>query len=277
MDAAKAAAVRDRIRGNFDRGAGAYARFELHASLFGRLTRELLARAPSLRPGWVLDVGCGTGASMAALIDETGPGFRGLGLDISLGMLREASRCLGSSASLVQMDGCHYGSAFRCRFEGVLYNAVLFMLPDARASLASARAVLRPGGLVLISSLERVAVGETSVADLLAARGLQPGRHALSPWADVLGYLRDEFAEVGTASLSIRLGGDEFLAFYGLEPMSAGLLPSLPYADRRTVLAELAGELNGRGERAEQVWNLAWARNPGEEPAGTGGREVDGS
>jgi ubiquinone/menaquinone biosynthesis C-methylase UbiE len=40
----------------------------------------------------VLDVGCGTGASFAALVDAVGPAGRVIGVDQSEGMLREARR-----------------------------------------------------------------------------------------------------------------------------------------------------------------------------------------
>ena len=50
-----------------------------------------------------------------------------------------------------------------------------------------------------------------------------------------------------------------FGAFYGLEPMSAGLLPTLAYADRRAVVEGLAAEWRRKGVVVTQTWILASA------------------
>jgi hypothetical protein len=60
----------------------------------------------------------------------------------------------------------------------------------------------------------------------------------------------------------LELEPGQFLAFYGLQPMSAGLLPGLPYPERRRVVEELAREAERDGRRLEQVWVLASARKP---------------
>ncbi|MHB8766024.1 MAG: class I SAM-dependent methyltransferase [Deferrisomatales bacterium] len=265
MDPQRARQARNRIRDNFDRGAEAYGRFEEGTSFFGGLLAALLELGPPLAGRRVLDVGCGTGASLAGLQRAVGPGGQVWGIDLSLGMLRQARARLGPGAGLAALDGCDYGSAFRAIFDAVVYNAVLFLLPDAAASLESARRVLAPGGAVLVSHLEGVSVPGLgrSVPDLLAERGFQAGRHALSPWDKARSELEARFAEVSVRRWVVDLSPEEFLAFYGLEPMSAGLLPGLPYPERRRAVEALAGELAEQGHRVEQVWNLACGRRPG--------------
>lgn len=260
----KRAQVRERIRGNFDRAAPHYARFEAEGAFFARLTREALALAPPPRGARALDVGCGTGASLRALAEAVGAGGRVVGLDLSLGMLREARRELGPSAALVAADGCAFGGLFREAFDAVLYGAVLFLLPDARASLASAREVLRPGGRVFVANLEGASVGPAGrpVPEVLAERGYSPGRHALSPWATVVAALEEQFDDVVQRRLAIPLDPAGFRAFYGMEPMSAGLLPTLPYPDRRAAVDALAVAWEAEGQTVAQTWNLASARKP---------------
>lgn len=271
-DGERARKLRDRVRENFDRGAGAYQRFEKASAFFRRLLDELLADGPPLEGARVLDVGCGTGASLARLGERVGEQGRAVGLDLSLPMLRQARGLLGPEAGLVRLDGCEYGAAFRAAFDAVVYNAVLFLLPDARRSLASAREVLAPGGWVHLSNLEGVywAPG-VPVAEVLAARGLPAGRHALSPWPAVAQALAEFFEPARVRRWSVALDPAGFRAFYGLEPMSAGLLPGLPYPERLAAVEALAREAESQGRSLEQVWLLASARTSG--VAGGTGRE----
>ncbi len=266
VKADKTLAVRDRIRGNFDRGAEAYGRFEDETAFFRLLLEALLELGTPLAGQRVLDVGCGTGASLARLGAAAGPAGRVVGLDLSLGMLREARGRLGGGGLLVGGDGCRFGSLFRAEFDAVVYNAVLFLLPDAGASLASARQVLAPGGQVLLSHLQGVFLPRRgcSVPDLLAQRGLSAGRHALSPWETVADALARLFGGVTHRKLVLPLTPQAFAAFYGQEPMSAGLLPGMPYPERREVVGELARELVAEGGGVEQEWHLARAWVPGD-------------
>lgn len=260
----KAKAIRERIRGNFDRGAGVYARFEAETGFFRRLLGELLGMGPPLEGLRVLDVGCGTGASLALLAEAVGRAGGAVGVDVSLGMLREARSRLDAGSSLVQMDGCRLADGLRGPFEAIVYNAVLFMLPDARASLEGASLLLGPGGVVLASHLEgaRLLPRGISLPDALAEKGLSPGRHAVSPWPAVARALGEVFAPPKVRQLELRLSAGDFLAFYGQEPMSAGLLPGLGYPQRLAAIEGLSGSWAEGGEWVEQTWNLAVARKP---------------
>ncbi len=268
----RARALRERIRANFDRGAGSYERFEARSGHFRTLTRALLEMAP-LRPGArVLDVGCGTGASTLLLLEAAGSRGRVVGVDISLGMLKKAhARVPG--AVFVQADACRLDAVLRGPFDAVVYNAVLFMLPDARGSLAGAAALLGSEGVLLASHLEGVyrASDRSAVPELLASRGLPAGRHAVAGWDLALGCMRALFERVATRRLEIRMDPDRFFGFYGVEPMSAGLLPRLPYAERLRAIETLAAEWARTGDGAVQVWHLACARGLRPESKGNEG------
>lgn len=260
----KAVNIRNRIRGNFDRAAASYAGFEASSGFFRGLLREVLKLAPPLADKRVIDVGCGSGASLDLLRERVGPRGEVWGLDLSLGMLREAKRRLGSSVNLVAADGCRYSAVFRAPFDAVVYNAVLFMLPSARESLVSAHEVLRSGGWVLLSHLDTVLLPDgTALAKLLERRGMGPGRHALSPWPTVAEALEDLFERVTAVEFDVPMEPSFFDAFYGLEPMSAGLLPRMPFAERRAVLADLANEWRQNGHVVTQRWILASAMRRG--------------
>ncbi|GAB4263451.1 MULTISPECIES: class I SAM-dependent methyltransferase [Deferrisoma] len=257
----KARAIRDRIRANFDRGAEGYDRFEAETSHFQELTRALLSLAPpgAVEGARVLDVGCGTGASTRILREAAGPRGAVVGCDLSPGMLRVARERVPGVRFLVA-DACRL-EALRGPFDLVVYNAVLFMLPDAAASVRGARRLLRPGGALLASFLEGVYEAETGrpVPDLLAEMGYEPGRHAVLAWDRVLEALGREFGEIRTRRLRLPLPPERFLGFYGLEPMSAGLLPRLPYPERRRAVEALAERWARNGGGAVQVWDLVAA------------------
>lgn len=257
---ARFAAATKAIRGNFDRAATPYTAFEAHNAFFATLMGKLLALAPFPRGSRVLDVGCGTGASTGVILEAVGDSGEVVGIDLSLGMLKEARRNLPKSVALSCMDGCAFGDAFAEAFDAVVYNAVLFMLPDAAASLASAATVLKSGGTVLVSMLDGVFVEGRPVADLLAEKSFEPGRHALSPWNRVEALLAESFSPPQVAIVEVALTPTLFGQFYGLEPMSAGLLPRLPYDQRLAAVTALAGEFEREGKTPVQRWILAAAR-----------------
>ncbi len=252
------------IRDNFDRGAGGYAGFEEESSFFATLLGELLTLCALPVGGRVLDVGCGTGASLGGLAAAVGPDGAVMGIDISEGMLKKARERLGPTFQLACIDGCDYGDAVTPGFDAVVYNAVLFLLPDAEGSLLSALKVLRPGGVLLVSNLERLTLDGVLVPDILREEGHRAGRHTLSPWEKVEGLVRRYFTGVKLKPLELPMSPQLFAGFYGLEPMSAGLLPRLAYAERRAIVVELANRWQEEGRAPLQRWMLLAAKKPEE-------------
>ncbi len=254
----RAALIKKTIRGNFDRSAEKYSTFEASSSFFSKLALNLVSLGALPENPRVLDVGCGTGASMAAF----GRTLKGksliVGMDLSLGMLKAARAAL-PDANLVCLDGCAYGEALKPGFDAVIYNAVLFMLPDAAESLECARKLLKPGGRVLAASLEKVTVGGEPVAEILAAEGHQAGRHSLSPSSVVESLLKEKFTGFESRNLERPLTGSLFMDFYGLEAMSFGLLPKTPYPERLRILEKLDARLKAEGKTPVQEWVLSTA------------------
>jgi ubiquinone/menaquinone biosynthesis C-methylase UbiE len=148
----------------FDAGAGAYDRLVganpgYHAHL--RLSaRRMRLRGDGLR---LLDAGCGTGASTAALL-AVAPGAEIVAVDASRGMLDAAqAKRWPSSVRFVHgriEDLSELGVAGP--FDGILAAYLLRNLADPDAQLRRFRALLRPGGTL--------AVHEYSVRDSAAAR-----------------------------------------------------------------------------------------------------------
>jgi SAM-dependent methyltransferase len=135
----------------YDQGAASYA--EHWAPALNRHTRDLAAtvRPPHDREGRiVLDVAAGAGTLLPALRAVAGnPDDGGLlvALDYSAGMLALSDptvpRIQADAAALPLHDGCA---------DVAVYSFVLFLLPDARAAVAEAARVLRPGGWILAAT-----------------------------------------------------------------------------------------------------------------------------
>lgn len=111
---------------------------------------EALKRvAGKLKPGLLLDVGCGTG-----LFSEVfkGLGWRIMGVDYALGMASAAS---AKGLDVVLADGCHL--PFRSNLcDSVLMFTVLEFLPCGDEALKEAFRVLKAGGSLILGVHNRV-------------------------------------------------------------------------------------------------------------------------
>ena len=182
----------------FDHAAGAYDRLVAaspgyHTHL--RISARRLALPDRGRGLRLIDLGCGTGASTAALL-HTAPSARIAGVDASPGMLG-AARAKRWPASVSFHEGRaeeltpawaeeHLGGPADAVFGAYLVRNC----PDPDALLAAARSLLRPGG--------RLVLHEYSVADSVSARAVWsavcwgvviPAGRVLTGRADLFHYL----------------------------------------------------------------------------------------
>lgn len=156
----------------FSRVAGGYDRVAVLQDL---VRDELLARLDGvrLRPQAVLDLGCGTGKGVAALLARYAPPvpwddrLKGLlggnrrprparvtGIDSAPGMLAVAAATLGRArgASLLAADACALPLP-DAAVELVFCSLLLPWIADPDALFAEVRRVLRPGGLFAFATL----------------------------------------------------------------------------------------------------------------------------
>jgi SAM-dependent methyltransferase len=124
----------------YDAGAPTYA--ELWSPMLVPAGQALLDALPLAAARVVVDLGVGTGAMVPAL-RLAAPEAAVLGVDLSVGMLREARRRTGVPVALMSLDRPALRAASA---DAAVMCFVLFHLPDPDATLAAVAATLRPGG-----------------------------------------------------------------------------------------------------------------------------------
>ena len=143
---------RQAVAAAFDRVAHGYDR---HAALEQEVGRRLLERCAFTRrePECILDLGCGTGIGAAALKQKYRRA-RVIGLDRSVGMLDRFARRSRWRRPLSAVRGDLAALPFaRATADLVFVNLADSWVPERTAVFDEYRRVLRPGGMLLFSTL----------------------------------------------------------------------------------------------------------------------------
>lgn len=208
---------REHLPAAFDTGAGTYDRLVgANPGYHTHLRRSALRmRLPEQGRGLrLLDAGCGTGASTAALV-AAAPHAQIAGIDASAGMLAEAkAKRWPPTVHFVHSTVEHLAEAgITGPFDGILAAYLVRNLADPDGRLRALRALLRPGGVL--------AVHEYSVRDSRLAQAVWhavcwtiiiPMGALLSGDATLYRYLwRSVAAFDGTRALAARLGNAGFV------------------------------------------------------------------
>ena len=209
------AALSTDSRSTYDAASGHFDQPAL--GFWDRYGQRTVARL-GLRPGVrVLDVCCGTGASALHAARAVGPGGSVLGVDISARLLdlarEKASRegveniefRIGDMERLELADG---------GFDAVVIVFGIFFAEDMAARLRALRRLLRPGGVLAVTTWAPGFFEPLYTPFLEAARARLPGVKEYRPW-DRLAHPDD------VASLLRRAGIERFdvTAEEGREPL----------------------------------------------------------
>ena len=180
------------VRRAFSRSAGSYdAAAQLQHVVEARLLESLdylddpaLQRAP---PGRVLDLGCGTGRA-SAVMQKRWPKAEIVSLDLALPMLRQARSASKRWNPFVQTPRqvCSDARAqplADASVDVLFSNLCLQWVEDLDALFAGFRRVLRPHGLLLLSTF-----GPETLWELRSAFAQADDAPHVSPFADIAGF-----------------------------------------------------------------------------------------
>ncbi|GAB2821786.1 class I SAM-dependent methyltransferase [Actinoallomurus bryophytorum] len=211
----------EQVTAAFDRGAPAYDRLVgANPGYHAHLRRSARAfRFPEGGDGVrLLDAGCGTGASTAALL-AAAPRARIVGLDASAGMLARARA--KSWPATVEFTHRRVEDLSGEPFDGIFAAYLIRNLPDPDTTLGTLLALLRPGGSLVVHDysvrddpLTRLVWHTVCWSVIIPAGWLMTGDAGLYRylWRSALDFDRPEtfadrlrrtgFADVGTAAMS---------------------------------------------------------------------------
>lgn len=191
--------------------------FEGHGDSLAQAQDRLILRSARLltRNSLLVDVGCGLGGTVNLLATQ---GHRVFGIDPCPRSIAYArARVVSPRAQFLACDLAQFAARARgARFDGMLLTEVLPSFSDLGALFAHCRALLRPGGLVLVHDVVRHP-GRPASED-----GFHP-RGALRSAADAAGFDLVESREISnrtspTLSRLARLlteRRDELLSVFG--------------------------------------------------------------
>ena len=140
------------VRRRYNRLARFFVFFEWLFLLPRGIRSKAVSRLELKRGDQVLEIGCGTGRNLASLIKAVGAEGQVYGVDLSEGMLAEATELCArrgwQNVTLIQADAAAY--ALPRLVDGAIFSLSYAVIPHHREALSHAWKQLRPGAYLVI-------------------------------------------------------------------------------------------------------------------------------
>lgn len=255
--------VKQNVSSNFDQSLTIYQDFEDKYHFFAEFTAKM-AEWIGIRPGAsILDLGCGNGISSRVLCE--GFGCRVLGIDLSPKMVEAGQRMLSGleDVRLMVGDAEFPGElAGEERFDYALYNASIFVFPDANQALREAAKCLKEGGEIAFSFYPAI-LGpndEDLMDEAFRRSGFTPPKfRVITTYEAACGALEEHKGPVGHYRWVQPLDVGFLKDFFSIPAQSASLFPGLDYEERRERVRRLFDSIADLAEKGSVVWRMARA------------------
>ncbi|RLI84421.1 hypothetical protein DRP07_01205 [Archaeoglobales archaeon] len=218
--------IKKLIKNNFSESIAKYEEFEDKHAFFRALTRELV-KFGGIGNGFYIDIGCGTG-----IVKDVVPDLNVVGVDVSPEMVRVAREKIE-----VVLAADAENLPFRDNvFDGAMFNASLFLIPNAEKAVEEAIRVVKNDGLVLASYLVGFYDGEEKVVEKYGLR------HREVYPSEKLDAFADKF-DGELLNVYYKVSGEFMKDFYLVPAMANALFPRIPYEERAKKIMETFTEL----------------------------------
>ena len=260
MDDAIIRKIKKVVSANFDKSFDHYQAFEERHHFFADLTLRLAAASGLEKGAKVLDIGCGNGASAEILSRELG--CRVLGLDLSPKMIEHGRQRIKNPRVRLEVGDAVNPQAITEEkdFDAALYNAAIFIIPDAAKSMQAVAACLKPGGTLGFSFYPQILAenGEELFPITFDRCALpRPKAQVVTSYEKALEGLRQCCKEVTESAWERPFSEDFLVDFFSIPAQSASLFPRLDYEARRQLVPKLFAALQPEAKKAKIVWRLA--------------------
>ena len=252
--------VKRNVANNFDQSIQVYQAFEARHRFFSSYALKLAEFIGIEDGSLVLDVGCGYGLS--AMVLNARYGCRVLGIDLSPEMIA-AGRSLVKNEEICLMvgDGENLSPIVGKRqFDYVLFNASIFIFPDAAKAIDEAFNCLLPNGKIAFSFYPQLlGVDDADLFDIAFKRLGKPlpRFRVITDYPNACKSLADHCGNIRhhrwTRPLDIRFLQD----FFSIPAQSASLFPGLDYKERCDMVKQLFATLDDMEGDGRVVWRMA--------------------
>lgn len=262
MDDAVIRKIKKVVAGNFDKSYDLYQTFESKHHFFADLTLRLARTCNLSKESRILDIGCGNGASAEVLSRELA--CRVVGLDLSPKMIADGRQRISDPHIRLEVGDAVNPQAIlsddELNFDAALYNASIFIIPDADKSLKAVADCLRPGATIGFSFYPQILDSEGTDLFTLAFDRCdlpRPKAQVVTSYEKALKGLQaccNEISEnVWERPFSLEFLND----FFSIPAQSASLFPRLQYEERCQLIPKLFAALTKYAANAKIVWRLA--------------------